>query len=96
MSDIDQRLAEIEARANAATPGPWYALDHSSGGVILQASPDEEDYLSSIIEDGDFAAEAATVRTDDGAFIAAAREDVPWLIAQLREANDVRTSKRRN
>lgn len=66
-------LTAIEQRANAATPGPW-RLDH--GDVIA----DEPGYGPVGI------AEVIGVRdTADAAFIAKAREDVPSLLAYVRE-----------
>lgn len=62
-----ERLDEIEARAKAATRGPWRVRAMSVR-----------------------ACESQTVAWDiaqrpDRDFIAAAREDVPWLVAQVRE-----------
>lgn len=64
-----ERLAEIQARAEAATPGPWHEeagnvhVEHGRlatiGGTYVTAVPDAE-------------------------FIAHAREDVPALVAALR------------
>ncbi len=67
--------AEIEARANAATPGPWVA-----GAASYQV----------IHKDGRLVCEMTTPtsheRDNDAAFIAAARTDVPRLVAALRRA----------
>lgn len=67
-----ERLAEIEARAAAATEGPW-AVEH---GRIWQGLPFPE------------AVEVATLRGSrtwlpDAAFIAHTRADVPWLVEQV-------------
>ena len=62
------RLNEIEARANAATEGPWELLgdgEYVSGPGILVA-PDD-----------------GGVTSADAEFIAAARTDVPWLLDQV-------------
>lgn len=63
-------LDGIEARAKAATPGPWTAVPTLNGGTVVHLSDGESVYLDS----------AAT-----GAFIATAREDVPALCARVRE-----------
>ena len=62
------RLNEIEARANAATEGPWELLgdgEYVSGPGILVA-PDD-----------------GGVTSADAEFIAHARTDVPWLLEQV-------------
>lgn len=63
------RLDQIEARANAATPGPWQLLgdgEYVSGPGILVA-PDD-----------------GGVTSADAEFIAAARTTVPDMAAALR------------
>lgn len=70
-----ERLAEIEARANAATPGPWYA-EHR--GVVAGACREVIDIVDDCAVSGwrDYPANQA--------FIAHAREDVPALVAEVR------------
>jgi hypothetical protein len=73
-------LQEMEIRCEAARPGPWRSYverrDHLSGSsfIMVGAGPsrdDEDLYLSG--------------NTDaDQDFIAAARQDVPRLIAEVR------------
>lgn len=71
MNLTDERLAEIRARADAATEGPW-AADHTEiyglhrGIWIAECSREEWG-------EGDV----------DGAFIAHARTDVPDLLAEV-------------
>jgi hypothetical protein len=67
-------LAEIQARADAATPGPWRMT--SQGGIEpVQYTGPGEDFTS-----------VAAVREDrDWAFITHARTDVPVLVAELAE-----------
>ncbi|WP_393075156.1 hypothetical protein [Streptomyces sp. LN704] len=67
----EQQLAEIEARTNAATPGPWTV---------------SEDYSDVITPDGGQLASYwnPTSETRNGEFIAAARTDVPALLAEVR------------
>lgn len=65
-----QRLAEIEARANAATPGPWARdIEQNESAVIACSS-------GTITTWG--------VRFNDAAFIAHSRVDIPDLCAALR------------
>lgn len=74
-----QELAEIAARAEAARPGPWISWvegrDHQSGSNIITVGKPEA-------EEADIELMGATVADQD--FIAAAREDVPRLIAEIR------------
>lgn len=75
----DEELRQIEARAKTAQPGPWRIKWHTS-------RPDLQDGL--VGADG-----YAVLRTDSGIyppdmptleFIAAAREDIPRLVAEVR------------
>jgi hypothetical protein len=69
-----QELAAIESRANAATREPWIV----DGTYVPTAS------LSAVSVYG-MGMEVAECQMDaDGAFIAAARVDVPALIAEVR------------
>lgn len=73
----ETRVAEIEKRAEKATKGPWKAEDQGKRGAWVG-------------RDGDWAAlscgHSDEQATDNGAFIAHARSDIPWLTAQLRAA----------
>lgn len=69
------RLAEIEAREQAATPGPW---ESGLVGVWVEGG----EYLIRL-EGGASATVNLTPATRF--FIAHARDDVPWLVAQVRE-----------
>lgn len=79
-------LDAITARVDAANEGPWaiwHDLDHQGYKTV----GDAESYAA--VLDGDVAEEsnpAAHVYTDEDAeFIAHAREDVPDLVAEVRE-----------
>lgn len=84
----DADLDEIEARANAATPGPWDVSDGNEGDwpprplwmVTNEAfhNPPADDDTPWI------AAELHTGVRDDAEFVAAARTDVPRLLAEVR------------
>ena len=84
MSAAD-RLNEIEARANAATEGPWTPDEYT------EVDPDGFYELSRVIApdpDGDDWCAIGVVHTGilrpDADFIAHARADVPALVAALR------------
>src|SRR4051812_2915147 len=71
-------LAAIEARCNAATPGPWESWiegrDHFGGDSIIRTA-DADLYLLPV---------PTPQHHQDQDFIAAARQDVPRLIAEVR------------
>jgi len=79
-------LDAIEARANAATAGPWevtwsIAREESLTSPLVLASPTAE-----VIDFGGCqeCAGYSYAREDDMRFITAAREDVPALVAEVR------------
>jgi hypothetical protein len=75
------QLDEIEARANAATEGPWEAAVYEYGmqdGRIRVTSPSDSG-LYNLAED---------VLPADAAFIAHARTDIPALLDTVREQQE--------
>lgn len=86
MIDLD----EIEARANSATPGPWTYHDGCGyvevppGGAI-EFKPGWERSVHFLARVHNNHVEGEDGLGFDGAFIAAARTDVPALIARVRE-----------
>ena len=72
MLDLDA----IEARAEAATPGPWRQTASRRGYRDVLQTPDT--YADRMIAKG--------CPNADAAFIAHARTDVPALVAELRAA----------
>ena len=89
MSAAD-RLNEIEARANAATEGPWAPDEYT------EVDPDGFYELARVIApdpDGDDWCAIGVVHTGilrpDAEFIAHARADVPALVAALRAVLDL-------
>ena len=70
-----EELKEIEARCEAATPGPWTGEYDDTGMVVVRGNAD--DFGSDHI---------GTFEHGDGAFIAHARTDIPRLIATIEEA----------
>lgn len=83
-------LDEIEARANAATPGPW-TYDEGCGYVevppcgAIEFKPGWERSVHFLARVHDNHVEGEDGLGFDGAFIAAARTDVPALVARVRE-----------
>ena len=78
----EQELSEIEARANAATPGPW---DINRRYITLNGGD-----MGRV----EYSALGPSVATDvqamaDGNFFAHAREDIPKLIAEMRRLRDI-------
>lgn len=79
----DQRLAEIEARAEAATEGPWYdenvsEKDVRPTGWSINIGGSWDMVL------GDYGNREPN-HEDDARFIAHARTDIPYLLAKVRE-----------
>jgi hypothetical protein len=84
--DLDEeRLAAITARADAAASGPWRPMiegrDHSSGSSCIRT------LIGGIDLDG------ATDADID--FMAHARQDVPYLIYELRRMAEMLKSARK-
>mgnify|MGYP000119516085 CR=1 FL=1 len=85
----EDELRAIEARAEAATPGPWKAtrsLPAEGADVwwLTAGQGNGEVELGSL--QGGYPHERFERRSANAAFIAAARADVPALAAALREA----------
>jgi hypothetical protein len=93
----DKQLNEIEARANAATPGLWglagddeigLGVEKTSVGysydVILAQVTLESDRLDDLVHNpNQFRIKLGTVKAD-AEFIAHARKDVPALLAEVK------------
>ena len=75
------RLDEIKARADVATPGPWHAWDRGIGWEVHKGEECAPgcgrscDALNGEFRD--------TFTRADAEFIAAAREDEPWLVSEV-------------
>jgi len=74
---ITDRLDEIAGRADAATEGPWSVYDRGVGCHIAL----DDGVGDRILPEG-FRTDIG--RNEDAAFIAAARTDIPALVAALR------------
>ena len=75
----EAELAEIEALAKAATPGPWKRV-FGDGEYFVTSPTNDED--NPVMSNTDFY--PAAVTAEDQAFCAAARSAVPLLIAEVR------------
>lgn len=73
-----EQLAAIEARANAATPGPWRV---EIRGLCFPCKSLPGTHLHKWADGGPMAVWPVGA---DGAFMAAARQDVPALVAEVR------------
>lgn len=76
MTLTPEELAKIEARVNAATGKMWFAIETLSGNFQIW---DEEESIMAKIDFSDGAEKCA-------AFIANSHQDIPALIAALKEA----------
>ena len=81
---IESRLAEIRARVEAATEGPWEAFETTVGAIT---GPGDcggcSGLLSPAHEPSCYWSEIAGACEADAEFIAASRTDVPWLLGQV-------------
>lgn len=80
-------IPAIEARANAATEGPWEALPweaEAGGGDWNLWGPKAPNHSMDSSLQGDFGFEA------DAQFVAHARTDIPALISEVRRLEAVR------
>ena len=88
----EERLAEIKARCEAATPGPWrfseaHEWQEGDGpfddwGADIQRDADGDDVVVGGAQDEQGGA-VGVLRNEDAEFIAASREDVPWLLTEV-------------
>lgn len=86
----EAKLAEIEERLGRTTPGPWACRDRLGGGGCFVFS--EETFHVVAMEEDDEPALSAPLGRGDAAFIAAAREDVPLLLAEVRRLRALRAA----
>ncbi len=78
----EQRLRKIEERANAATPGPWVLTTDVPGLFCPEVYQDRGEDVGLHICDLDPDTGRANAR-----LMVHSRDDIPWLIAQYREAD---------
>jgi len=96
----DEELAEIQELAEAATPGPWHVRflddDYAMNLVAISTTPDtglgerwpdfdhRQIVAATLVQQPRYV-DVADERWDENArFVAAAREAVPRLIAEIR------------
>jgi hypothetical protein len=90
-----EQLEQIDARANAATEGPWYTvgppwLPSDMPTWVQSGSEDPHARTAIICEPPVFDIDISHNHCDANmAFVAHAREDVPALIAEIRCLNTV-------
>jgi hypothetical protein len=80
-------IEKLEALAKAATPGPWKSVE---GGLVVcsfhaKHGYNVHDMRRPHVMTPDVSFSMGDVHRNDSAFIAAAREAVPALIARVRE-----------
>ncbi|MFE7106581.1 hypothetical protein ACFU98_35075 [Streptomyces sp. NPDC057575] len=80
MPEPTTRLTEIEARAVAATPGPW----QNDQAEIHQGMPDAPDIWVAWIGEA-LNIDDLPQSNNNARFVAHAREDIPFLLAELRQ-----------
>ena len=74
----DQRIAEITARCEAATPGPWYAKENWLIGGFSITTKDAYPHDERVPE-------IATMASKENAeFIAHSRSDIPYLLSEVK------------
>lgn len=87
----EDQLSAIEARAKAATPGPW-----STGGTFCPNDPERESvgvwgHIPSGCQSGERIFPCPPrmgMRPRDAYFVAHARTDVPYLVAEVRRLRE--------
>jgi hypothetical protein len=86
----ENRLAEIEARVNAAAPMPWSARHEGGGSYLTYDATPNPPYNRSgtyyIVKRSGFAKGVQSATAD---FIAHARQDVPALLAEVRRLREI-------
>lgn len=81
MADVTERLDEVEARAEAATDGPW--VNYSPNPKVIREQAIYSEWLEDIPE-AKSSEIAALMTPPDAEFIAHARTDLPDLLAVVK------------
>jgi hypothetical protein len=88
-----ERLEAIRKRAEAATPGPWRATQRGFGYPMFEGGPVERmsdvHALNGELMPMGRTADESKANAD---FVAAAREDVPWLLSELERLEKERAA----
>ncbi|MFK8908375.1 hypothetical protein [Streptomyces sp. YS-3] len=96
----DEELAEIQELAEAATPGPWHVRfvddDYAMNLVAISITPDtglgerwpdfdhRQIVAATLVQQPRYVGVADELWDENARFIAAAREAIPRLIAEIR------------
>lgn len=78
----DAQLAAIRERAEAATPEPW-AVEWYDGYITGHVTSPHHDYCGNLVQRRDSVTAEPSMTAKDAAFIAAARTDIPALLAEV-------------
>ncbi|MFJ3792536.1 hypothetical protein [Kitasatospora sp. NPDC090091] len=98
----EYELTAIERRAAAAAPGPWLASPEGPGRgqggesfirIQPDADTDDELYVRRYVDNEEVASRDPRLHADLE-FIAAARQDVPRLVAEVRRLQAVLDRRR--
>ena len=76
----DDRLSEIESRLRLSSPGAWVSI--KTGSMKGCVASKREGFLKSIRFIGDVSEQGER----DAEFIAHSREDIGWLVRELKRA----------
>ena len=79
----DKELAEMQARCEAAAPGPWGYGDFDDERLVYEEEPQQSAAIAMLVE-----SHVQNRSEANGSFIAHARTDMPKLIAALRTLLD--------
>lgn len=75
----DDELAAIEAREQAATPGPWWVLEEQDSVSVLIG--DQDDRVCELHH-------GECLPFENANFIAHARQDIPRMVAEIRRMRE--------
>lgn len=79
----EEELAQIEARLEAASPGPWTAAQNGKPADVVRATIHDDLGIAQAVT-YDWERTPPGQAEANGEFIAHAREDIPVLIAEVR------------
>lgn len=84
MTEREQRLREIEARVEAVTPGPWKSGHYAPTEQVSVYYDQIDEGQSCIARTTYTILDGPEQSISDMKFVAHARQDVPWLLAEVR------------
>lgn len=80
---MTDRIDEISARCDQATPGPWEDRHSIPNPVIIYSNHMYDDQIACTFGCDDYGAARYHQALSDAAFIANAREDIPYLLGEI-------------